>query len=98
MGLATEKACAWLSANITGKVPGRGVTAQVFQKWTGRKLEATLGETGLRASWQQGRAGVGMVSLCRAALVTFSVLPLTCSTDQKGGESGCESHASSPGS
>lgn len=76
MGLATEKACAWLSANITGEVQGRGVTDQVFQKWTGRKLEATLGETGLRASWQQGRAGVGAVSLCRPALVTPSLSSL----------------------
>lgn len=44
VGLAIEKACSWLSANITGKTQAKGAADPSFQKWTGRKLEAIWGK------------------------------------------------------
>ena len=77
MGLATEKACTWLSANITGKVQARGVADQVFQKWTGMKLEDTWGRRDSEpAGNSEGCAWVCVVSPCRAALVTSFLFSL----------------------
>lgn len=98
VSLATEKACAWLSANITGKVQGRGVTDQVFQvDW--QEVGGHLGEDRTQAQLVTGKGrGWHGEPMQGCFGDRFSVLPLTCSTDQKGGESGRESHASRPGS
>lgn len=66
MGLATEKACTWLSANITGEAQLRGVADQVSQKWTGRKLEAVGGRQDSEPAGNSKGMG-GMVSPRRAA-------------------------------
>lgn len=95
VGLAIEKACTWLSANITGKAQARGVAGPSFSEVDWQEVGGHLGETGLRACWEQRRAWVGKHG---GSGDTFSVLPLTGSTDQERGESSSESRASSPGS